>query len=58
MLSSSDAAILTIHSPGLTKATPYPSLETFSASDLSALISIRYVHQSEEEANSVCIAQA
>jgi len=45
---------LTIHSPGLTKAAPHT--ETFS--DISALVSIRYAHQSEEEANSVRIARA
>lgn len=38
----------------MTNATPY--LETFS--DLSALISVRYAHQSEEEAKSVRIMRA
>jgi len=50
------AANLTIHSTGLMKATPYPSWETFS--DISMLISVRYAHQSDEEANSVRIARA
>ena len=40
------------------KAAATPHMETFSGSDLSALISIRYAHQSEEEANSVRIARA
>jgi len=50
------AANLTIHSTRLMKATPYPSRETFS--DISTLISVRYAHQSDEEANSVRIARA
>ena len=44
------------YSPGLTKATTNPGTAAFS--DLSTLISIRYAHQSEEEANSVCIPRA
>jgi len=47
---------LTIYSAGFKSTKATPNLEMFS--DLSTLISIRYAHQSEEEANSVRIVRA